>query len=260
MTTPIQPTKTFTNWATVSQWFWIRFRTLLSPETPPILRLLVFPHFLRELVSRRRFAEDLVTYAQRCQDLTFSSAWFLNHYGKWRWFIRREGLREKTLKILEIGSWEGMSAHFFLSHLPRAHLTAVDTWMGSEEHSVEPEQLFACFQENVSGFVERLDVRRMSSDDFFESLDMSDPDFQPFDLVHVDGDHSFEQVRRDAESAWRAVRDGGYIVFDDYFWVPIPGSAGNPGEAINGFLREKRGQYRLVDCTYQLLIQKVLPV
>ena len=259
MTSSIRPRRTFTNLATFSQWFKIRFRTLRSSTVPLMLAVRVVPDAFRELVSRRLYSKHFVAYQERLRDLNFSSAWFLKHYGKWSWFIRRQGLRDKKLKVLEIGSWEGMSAHFFLSHLPYAHLTAVDTWMGSEEHSVDPDELFASFGLNLSEFAERLEVRRMSSDDFFDALDTADGDFQPFDLVYIDGDHSFEQVQRDAENAWMAVRDRGFIAFDDYFWVPISGSTPNPGEAINQFLRGKRGQYQLVDCTYQLLVQKVLP-
>lgn len=259
----MQPTNhhvtTFLNFGSIGPWFRIRLRNLLSPDTPLVLKASFVPHTFRKIVSRRRYSRELLAYSLRLQALNFSSSWFLANYGKWRWFCRKEGLAEKNLRVLEIGSWEGMSAHFFLSHLPLANLVAVDTWMGSEEHSVDPQELFARFQENTKEFGSRLDFRRMTSDSFFESLRSGELDFEPFDLIYVDGGHSFDQVQRDAANAWMAVRDGGFIAFDDYLWEMFPDAPSNPGQAINALLREKQGQYRLVDCTSQVLVQKVLP-
>lgn len=248
---------TFHTTSTVGPWFRIRLRTLLSPIAPKILALSFVPHTMRKIVSRRRYSKDFSLYSQRLLAMDFTSGWFLSNYGKWRWFIERESLAEKSLRVLEIGSWEGMSAHFFLSHLSHAHFTAVDTWTGSEEHSVDPEELFTRFQKNINEFVDRLDVRRMTSDSFFESLATEERDFEPFDLIYIDGDHSVDQVRRDAENAWRAVADGGFVAFDDYLWELHPDAPSNPGQAINSFLRGINGQYRLVDCTSQILVQKV---
>lgn len=43
---------------------------------------------------------------------------------------------------------------------------------------------------------------------------------EPYDLVHVDGDHSFEIARQDVANSWRGLRTGGVLLVDDY---GIPG-------------------------------------
>jgi hypothetical protein len=51
-------------------------------------------------------------------------------------------------------------------------------------------------------------------------------DFNPFvggvDLVFVDGNHAYENVRADSQNALRMVRSGGVILWDDYHptWGP----------------------------------------
>jgi hypothetical protein len=39
---------------------------------------------------------------------------------------------------------------------------------------------------------------------------------ESFDAIYIDGDHSYEGVKRDLQIAWRIVKDGGYICGHDY--------------------------------------------
>ena len=52
-------------------------------------------------------------------------------------------------------------------------------------------------------------------------------DFRPFygqmNFIFVDGDHSYEVVKRDTAQALRMVKSGGVIVWDDYFPGSTPG-------------------------------------
>lgn len=58
-----------------------------------------------------------------------------------------------------------------------------------------------------------------------------------FDWLYIDGDHSYDGVRRDAEAALRKIRPGGILVFNDYtMW--------SPGEAI---------PYGVVACVNELV-------
>ncbi len=56
------------------------------------------------------------------------------------------------------------------------------------------------------------------------SMLMRQPD-QSFDWLYIDGDHSYEGVRKDAEAALLKIRPGGIIAFNDY-------TPWSPGEAI----------------------------
>src|SRR3954467_13047437 len=62
----------------------------------------------------------------------FSSDWTSWHFPNW---INILGSRRyDPLRLLEIGSWEGRSALFFLNYLPHAQLCWVDTFGGNLEH------------------------------------------------------------------------------------------------------------------------------
>ena|SRR5215472_17578497 len=44
-------------------------------------------------------------------------------------------LRKAPLRIVEIGSWEGRSALFFLKYLPYSSIVCIDTFQGTPEES-----------------------------------------------------------------------------------------------------------------------------
>src|SRR5262245_29300537 len=46
-------------------------------------------------------------------------------------------LRDEPLRILEIGSWEGRSAIFFLNFFANATITCIDTFSGGSDHQPE---------------------------------------------------------------------------------------------------------------------------
>lgn len=43
-----------------------------------------------------------------------------------------------------------------------------------------------------------------------------------FDLIYIDADHSYPGVKRDIEAAKTKVKEGGFLVFNDYtYWSPV---------------------------------------
>src|SRR5262245_30971930 len=105
---------------------------------------------------------------------TFSSDWTSWHFNNW--MIILGDLRDAPLRILEIGSWEGRSALFFLNYFPHARLTCVDTFGGNLEHHrdawfaalvPEAEQKFDA---NTGAFVARIEKRKGSSTEVLPQL------------------------------------------------------------------------------------------
>ncbi len=89
-------------------------------------------------------------------DKTFSTDWAGNHFFYWAELLDR--LREKPVRILEIGSWEGRSALFFLNYLPLSRIVCIDPFEGNVEHQIDPYfrelalKSEAQFDRNLAGF------------------------------------------------------------------------------------------------------------
>ena len=72
------------------------------------------------------------------------------------------------------------------------------------------------------------------------------------DFVYIDGDHSPEQVYKDAVNMFPKIKSGGVLLFDDYLWV-VNGIVTAKG--IDNFLKEYSGQYELLLKDYQLAVR-----
>ena len=49
------------------------------------------------------------------------------------------------------------------------------------------------------------------------------PFYQEIDLIFIDGSHQYNYVKVDSENAFKMLRPGGVIIWDDYATVQWPG-------------------------------------
>lgn len=78
------------------------------------------------------------------------------------------------------------------------------------------------------------------------SRDFLPESYQPFDAVFVDGDHSKDGVLSDYETALRATREGGVIIFHDYHDLGTVGVK----DALHEIERERGFQFTHVKGTW----------
>src|SRR5215216_302668 len=124
------------------------------------------------------------------KDLT--TDWTSRNYQSWIDILAP--LRDQPLSILEIGSWEGRSALFFLNYLPRSKMLCVDTFEGSPEHQNWPleqriQQLGGIerrFDANLAPFGDRVEKYKEASLVALGRLGLAR---RRFDLAYVDGSH-----------------------------------------------------------------------
>jgi len=144
------------------------------------------------------------------------------------WFTPQIQYIQKTLKhvpdvskILEIGSFEGRSAVWFLETFVNAQLVCVDTFEGSPEHvaaNMDLEQLFQRFTENTTPYADRLEVRRGHSSKMLYGLEP-----ESFDVIYVDGSHTEADTLMDLVVSFGLLKRGGALLVDDYNQPAFPG-------------------------------------
>ena len=78
----------------------------------------------KSLMIEKKIYSDFKSFDQR-------KKWFCNNL-----YYLNNNLKDlnNIKNILEIGSYEGRSAIYFLQIFPNAKITCVDTWSGSDEH------------------------------------------------------------------------------------------------------------------------------
>ena len=188
----------------------------------------------------------------------FTTDWTDLNTGEWIIAFPKVFSRDDPISILEIGSWEGRSALFFLTYFRNSRLTAIDTWEGSDEHKVqdgfEVESTESRFDRNLSAFDPRLTKLKGSSQQVLPTLL---PGKEQFDIVYVDGSHLADDVLIDGIYGWRLLKPGGIIIFDDLAWKFYPRRQDNPAWAIGAFLKYYKGNVKMLNMRYQGIIQKI---
>ena len=77
-----------------------------------------------------------------------------------------------------------------------------------------------------------------------------------FELAYIDGGHRYEDVMGDTVAVWKMLEPGGIVIWDDYEWAPEFPPRERPKLAIDDFLREQEGNFRLLARGYQVIIRR----
>jgi predicted O-methyltransferase YrrM len=156
-------------------------------------------------------------------------------------------------KVLEVGSYEGASACHLIRRvaaLRALELHCVDSWEGGVEHraggtaeadmgAVERNFLhntqLACGEAQFAVTLRR----HKSFSDLAMARLLAEGHAGQFDYIYIDGSHEAPDVLADAVLAFRLLKQGGIIGFDDYWWhEPLPGGRDpirTPKLAIDAF-------------------------
>ncbi|MBN8938638.1 MAG: class I SAM-dependent methyltransferase [Rhizobiales bacterium] len=188
---------------------------------------------------------------------SFSTDWTSRFFHTWASLL--EARRAEPLEVLEIGSWEGRSAIFFLQYFRNGRLTCIDTFLGSTEHllrdkwRVELPHVEQRFDSNLAEFGGRVQKIKDTSS---RALARLGAEGRRFDLAYIDGSHRSADVLADATSCWPMMNPGGIVIFDDYEWTFFADEADRPKPGVDAFLLRQAGQYRELHRDYQLIIEK----
>ena len=141
--------------------------------------------------------------------------------GNWTTQIPLAEFQDKPIKYLEIGVLYGCNllsvCNTYAKH-PQSQVFALDPWEDYPDYQEYQDQLpsiYNTFLENIqsSSFKNKISVVRG-----YSHLEV--PKFQDhfFDIIYIDANHEPEYVLEDAVVAFRKLKIGGYLIFDDYGW------------------------------------------
>jgi len=168
-------------------------------------------------------------------------------------------LRNVSVEILEIGSWEGRSTIFFLKYLTDSNITCIDTFSGGIENVADPKQseelpfIEQRFDRNLAEYGDRVTKIKGRSD---VSLGRIIPTGKKYDLIYVDGSHERDAVMIDTLMAWQLIKAGGYLIWDDYGGGSDASDAERVRSAIDVFLTWHYDELILIHKGYQIIVQK----
>jgi predicted O-methyltransferase YrrM len=124
----------------------------------------------------------------------------------------------KDYKVLEIGSWAGMSTILLASVCKtKGKVFCIDTWKACAnspklmKKAVKRDKIMKMFLHNInSSRLRNIIPIRGSSDNIAEILKP-----KTFDFIYIDGDHSYTQFKKDLINYSEFCKEGGIICGDD---------------------------------------------
>jgi predicted O-methyltransferase YrrM len=180
------------------------------------------------------------------------------HHHASLWSRVLEPLCSRAADVLEVGSFEGASARAFLTLLPLSRITCVDPFTGNvfedPDYNRDIATLEARFDANMAAFAGRVEKIKSRSTPALDALAEAG---QRFDVIYIDGSHARDDVLLDSVLAWRVLRQGGLIIWDDY----IGGIHSRPEEttakpAIDLFLDMHRSDLTVIEIGGQVIARK----
>ena len=141
----------------------------------------------------------------------------------------------KPERIVEVGSWKGLSAIHMATLLKRAgakgfEILCVDTWLGSAEHWLKRDDPIFFDSLRLKFGHPRLydqflaNVLATRHDDVITPFPLASGQAAvflaakavKFDLAYIDAAHDEVSVKADLDSYWPLLRSGGVLLGDDY--------------------------------------------
>lgn len=151
-------------------------------------------------------------------------AWPTLYYGVVPFLLKGRNPRH----VAEIGVAYGFHAHSILLSLPNVNYFGIDPYLPDYDAAdifcaevsrvlSDPDRASA-MNRLGNAVIEGLKVYGARANLIRKKSENAAPDFCEgfFDLVFVDGDHTFEGVMNDLNSWWPKVSDGGVLCGDDY--------------------------------------------
>ena len=195
---------------------------------------------------------------------------FNKYFGKYKytygrdWFYKSEIYKkaelcvgkkiQKNFKILEIGSFEGLSSTFFIDKFlskSGSTLTAVDPFIlysGNDHISLLDHIQIKNFFFNISQskFPEKVQYLGLTSDHFFEI------NKNKYNFIYIDGMHTKEQIPKDIINSWDSLLVGGIIWMDDYL-----GDNSKLKRVFDDTISSLKGKHEVIHRGYQIAIKKL---
>ena len=135
----------------------------------------------------------------------------------------------KNARIVEIGTFMGISAKVMALSSPTSHVTCIDPYLTVHPSSglSDPEYVYEQCRKAISGL--NCTLIRDLSENVGKTWD------KPIDFLHIDGDHRCWPLTKDIFLFVPHVKSGGYVFFHDYVVNGSEDEGGMVKEVVNFF-------------------------
>jgi hypothetical protein len=167
---------------------------------------------------------------------------------------------DKETKILEIGTYTGISLINIIKLIPNSIGYGLDKWEHYEENEllthINSLQVEKSFYNNIhdQGLSNRIfGIKSSSTDKLIEFIKNN----VQFNFIYIDGSHLLLDCYTDLVMSWNILEKGGIIGIDDYLYKKDENILDSPFEGVNHFLKVFQGCYKILNIGYRVFLEKI---
>ena len=160
-----------------------------------------------------KYSKEKIDFIDKISNKNFSNKWFLNNFEIFNYFLPEN--KNEKFNYLEIGCFEGLSSFYVLSQFKFVNAYFVDIWdepnKNSKSLTGDFNKVEKLFDENLSKF----NFTKIKDDSVISMRKLLRKNMN-FDFIYIDGSHNGEDILSDAIEAFKILKKGGLIFFDDF--------------------------------------------
>jgi precorrin-6B methylase 2 len=165
----------------------------------------------------------------------------------------------KIVRVLEIGTYSGMSLINIVQRIPNSVGVGMDIWCNYNENGkimyVEELKVYESALNNVrnAGLSERISFRRgMSSKVLCEMMQLG----ERYDFIYIDGSNLVLDCYGDILLSWNLLEPGGMMVIN----VGPSKTLESRNDVVNHFLKKYEGEYTLLSMGRRVFISRLINI
>ena len=171
---------------------------------------------------------------------------------------------DEPIKVLEIGTYTGISLINIVKLIPNSVGYGVDLWSSYNENNLlnnmDNLQIESSFHKNIKTEGMKGRVFGIKGDSSKVLMDMVVKN-NMHDFIYVDGSHLMLDCYLDLILSWKILNKGGILAIDDYTYnIDSGNKLDSPFEGVNHFLKKYENEYILLNKGYRVFLQKVSPL
>jgi predicted O-methyltransferase YrrM len=152
-------------------------------------------------------------------------------------------LKSKPNNTLEIGALYGGGSVYILEEFCKEE---------GSKHFIMDININETIEHNLNPYMDKVTYLLGESSDCFRKLEGKDY----FDLIYIDGNHMSKYVLEDAVNSFYFLKDGGYIIFDDFGGGWEQEKHMQVRTAVESFVHSYEKYIDIIHEGYQLIVRK----
>jgi predicted O-methyltransferase YrrM len=177
-------------------------------------------------------------------------------------------LKDKEVRVLEIGTYAGTSLINIMERIPNSVGVAIDRWENYEElynsmvidilKNMRQNEIEKIYHSNIEKANLKDRIETMKGDSVDKLCELIEKK-REFDLIYVDGSHLAYDCYIDSVLSWKILAKGGIMIIDDYLYKTNEqvDERERPYQGVNEFLEKYKGKYEVLNISYRVFIRKL---